>query len=90
MFPILLLVYKIGLVLRITDIAAKGCFGCGFKSQNSKKNWREAGSGFIFPAGRAERVTRNSELGTWPTRRVIELVELYEPNRLYEPNSTLE
>lgn len=37
MFSIILLVYKIGLVLRITDIAAKGCFGCGFKSQNSKK-----------------------------------------------------
>lgn len=49
MFPILLLVYKIGLVLRITDIAAKGCFGCGFKSQNSKKNWGEAGSGFVSP-----------------------------------------
>lgn len=57
------------------------------KVKIQKKNWREAGSGFIFPAGRAERVTRNSELGTWATRRVI---ELYEPNRLYEPNSTLE
>lgn len=65
----------------------KGVLVVASKVKIQKKNWREAGSGFIFPAGRAERVTRNSELGTWATRRVI---ELYEPNRLYEPNSTLE